>query len=67
MSRGGFRTGTGAVLRGEVSAGEDVRGGEGGGCLDAVEKEDFVLGGYEDDTVSLACMPVCLRAVEDEP
>lgn len=26
-----------------------MRGGEGGGCFDTVEEEDFVLGGKEDD------------------
>lgn len=39
-----------AVLGGEVPAGEDVGGGEGGGCLDAVEEEDLVEGGDEEDT-----------------
>lgn len=38
----------------EVSAGENVGGGEGGGCFDAVEEQDFVLGGEEEDAASLA-------------
>lgn len=37
------------VLRGEVSAGEDVRGGEGGAVLDAMEEEDPIRRGYEED------------------
>lgn len=37
------------VEGGDVAAGEDVRGGEGGGGLDAVEEEDLVGGGEEDD------------------
>lgn len=60
MSCSRFRARTGPVLSGKVSAGEDVRGGEGGGGLDAVEEEDFVLGGYENYTgfllVSYACL-----------
>jgi len=41
-----------AVLRGgEVAAGEDVGGGEGGGGLDAVEEEDLVEWGDEEDAV----------------
>ena len=46
--RGG-RWGEGTVLGGDVAAGEDVGGGEGGGCADAVEEEDAVCGGYEED------------------
>ena len=42
----------GAVLRGEVSAWEDVGGGERGRCLDAVEEEDLVFGGDQEDAVS---------------
>ena len=45
--RGGW--GEGTVLGGDVAAGEDVGGGEGGGCADAVEEEDAVCGGYEED------------------
>ena len=41
--------GEGTVLGGDVAAGEDVGGGEGGGCADAVEEEDAVCGGYEKD------------------
>ncbi len=41
--------GEGTVLGGDVAAGEDVSGGEGGGCADAVEEEDAVCGGYEKD------------------
>lgn len=37
------------VCGGEGAAGEDVRGGEGGACADAVEEEDLVLGRYEED------------------
>jgi hypothetical protein len=42
----------GAVLRGEVSAWEDVGRGERGGCLDAVEEEDLVFGGDQEDAVA---------------
>lgn len=42
----------GAVLRGEVSTGEDVGGGERGRCLDAVEEEDLVFGGDQEDAVA---------------
>lgn len=45
---GGGGWGEGAVLGGEVAAGEDVGGGEGGGCADAVEEENAVCGGYEE-------------------
>lgn len=45
MSSQVFDGGTLAILGGEVSAREDVGGGEGGGCFDAVQEEDFVLGG----------------------
>ena len=37
----------------EVAAGEDVGGGEGGGGFDAVEEEDLVLRGDEEDAVGL--------------
>ena len=45
---GGGR-GEGTVLGGEVTAWENVGGGERGGCADAVEEEDAVCGGYEED------------------
>ena len=45
---GGRRNGP--VVQGvEVAAGEDVGGGEGRGGLYAVEEEDLVCGGDEDD------------------
>jgi hypothetical protein len=34
---------------GDVAAGEDVRGGKGRGGDNAVEEEDFIFRGYEDD------------------
>lgn len=34
---------------GDVAPGEDVRGGKGGGGDDAVEEEDLIFRGYEDD------------------
>ena len=43
------RWGQGTVLGGDVAAGEDMSGGEGGGCADAVEEEDAVCGGYKED------------------
>lgn len=42
----------GTVLGGEVSTGEDVGGGERGRCLDAVEEEDLVFGGDQEDAVA---------------
>lgn len=48
--------GEGTVLGGDVAAGEDVGGGEGGGCAYAMEEEDAVCGGYEEDAVEhLVC------------
>lgn len=35
-----------------MAAGEDVGGGEVGGGIDAVEEEDAILGGYEEDAGS---------------
>lgn len=50
MSGGVVGGGEGAVVGGgEGATGEDVRGGEGGACADAVEEEDLVCGGYEED------------------
>ena len=49
VAGGGGGRGEGTVLGGEVAAGEDVGGGERGGCADAVEEEDAVCGGYEED------------------
>jgi hypothetical protein len=37
------------VFQGEGATGEDVCGGEGGGGTDAVEEEDLVCWGYEED------------------
>ncbi len=49
VSVGVARWGQGTVLGGDVAAGEDMSGGEGGGRADAVEEEDAVCGGYEED------------------
>lgn len=38
----------------DVAAGENVRGGEGGGCLDSPEEEDLVRRGDEKDAVTEA-------------
>lgn len=46
------RSWDGAVLRGKVSAWEDVGGGERGGCLDAVEEEDLIFGRDQEDTIA---------------
>lgn len=51
VAGGGGGWGKGTVLGREVAAGEDVGGGEGGGCADAVEEEDAVCGGYEEDAL----------------
>ena len=44
----------GPVLGINVAAGEDVRGGERGGCLDSSEEEDLVGRGDEKDAVTEA-------------
>jgi hypothetical protein len=38
------------LCSGEIAAWEDVCGGEGGRGADAVEEEDFVVGGDEEDS-----------------
>lgn len=48
----GARGGDGAVLRAEVSAWENMGGGERGGCLDAVEEENLVLGRDQENAVA---------------
>lgn len=42
----------GAVLRGEVTAWEDLGRGERGGRLDAMDEKDLVFGRDQEDTLS---------------
>lgn len=61
---GVLRRGYGAVMQVvEVAAGEDVGGCEGGGGSYAVEEEDLVGGGDENDAVSGNRMPVGVSGV----
>lgn len=47
----GARGRDGPILRGEISAGENVGRGKRRGCLDAVEEKDLVFGRDQKDAV----------------
>jgi len=59
MPRRVVDTGDGTVVgSAEGAAGEDVRGGEGGACADAMEEKDLVCGRDEEDARDCQCFRI---------